>query len=69
MAFLPRKSREDVIAFDRLLIQPRRCDRPIEYQMHCTGGDTKGQPTQTNSISHGSPYTLIRKVMVGAAFD
>ena len=42
---------------------------PDEYQKHGTGGDAKGQPTQTNSISHGSPYTLIRKVMVGAAFD
>ena len=42
---------------------------PSEYQKHGTGGDAKGQPTQTNSISHGSPYTLIRKVMVGAAFD
>jgi TldD protein len=42
---------------------------PDEYQKHGTGGDAKGQPTQTNSISHGSPYTLIRKIMVGAAFD
>jgi TldD protein len=42
---------------------------PKEYQKHGTGGDAKGQPTQTNSISHGSPYILIRKMMVGAAFD
>ena len=42
---------------------------PKEYQMHGTGGDAKGQPTQTNSISHGSPWLLIRKMMVGAAFD
>jgi TldD protein len=33
-----------------------------------TGGDAKGQPTQTNSISHGSPYLRIKKIMVGAAF-
>ena len=32
-------------------------------------GDAKGQPTQTNSISHGSPWLLIRNIMVGAAFD
>ena len=42
---------------------------PNEYQMHGTGGDAKGQPTQTNSISHGSPWLLIRNIMVGAAFD
>jgi TldD protein len=40
-----------------------------EYEMHGTGGDAKGQPTQTNSISHGSPWLLIRNIMVGAAFD
>lgn len=42
---------------------------PDEYEMHGTGGDAKGQPTQTNSISHGSPWLLIRNVMVGAAFE
>ncbi|HYW32945.1 MAG TPA: TldD/PmbA family protein [Gemmatimonas sp.] len=42
---------------------------PNEWQMHGTGGDAKGQPTQTNSISHGSPWLLIRKMQVGAAFD
>lgn len=42
---------------------------PKEYQKFGTGGDAKGQPTQTNSISHGSPWLLIRKMMVGAAFD
>ncbi len=26
-----------------------------QWLMHGTGGDAKGQPTQTNSISHGSP--------------
>jgi TldD protein len=25
------------------------------WRMYGTGGDAKGQPTQTNSISHGSP--------------
>ena len=38
------------------------------WEMHGTGGDAKGQPTQTNSISHGSPYLRIKKMMVGAAF-
>jgi len=42
---------------------------PSEYAKFGTGGDAKGQPTQTNSISHGSPWLLIRKIMVGAAFD
>ena len=42
---------------------------PNEYRMYGTGGDAKGQPTQTNSISHGSPWLLIRKILVGAAFD
>ena len=39
---------------------------PKEYQKFGTGGDAKGQPTQANSISHGSPWLLIRKIMVGA---
>ena len=38
------------------------------WEMFGTGGDAKGQPTQTNSISHGSPYLRIRKIMVGAAY-
>ena len=38
------------------------------WQMFGTGGDAKGQPTQTNSISHGSPYIRIKKIMVGAAY-
>jgi TldD protein len=42
---------------------------PKEYQMFGTGGDAKGQPTQTNAISHGSPWLLIRNIMTGAAFD
>jgi TldD protein len=36
--------------------------------MHGTGGDAKRQPTQTNSISHGSPFLRIKKMMVGAAY-
>jgi TldD protein len=40
-----------------------------EWQMHGTGGDAKGQPTQINSISHGSPWVRIRKILVGAAFE
>ena len=38
------------------------------WKMHGTGGDAKGQPTQTNSISHGSPHIRIKKIMVGAAY-
>ena len=38
------------------------------WKMFGTGGDAKGQPTQTNSITHGSPYLRIRKIMVGAAY-
>jgi TldD protein len=38
------------------------------WRMFGTGGDAKGQPTQTNSISHGSPWLRIRRIMVGAAF-
>jgi TldD protein len=41
---------------------------PDQWEMHGTGGDAKGQPTQTNSISHGSPWLRIRKILVGAAF-
>jgi TldD protein len=40
-----------------------------QWRMFGTGGDAKGQPTQTNSISHGSPWMLFRNIMVGAAFD
>jgi TldD protein len=38
------------------------------WEMHGTGGDAKGQPTQTNSISHGSPYLRIKRMLVGAAY-
>ena len=38
------------------------------WRMFGTGGDAKGQPTQTNSISHGSPWLRIQKILVGAAY-
>ncbi len=38
------------------------------WRMFGTGGDAKGQPTQTNSISHGSPWLRIKKILVGAAY-
>ncbi|HET9264388.1 MAG TPA: TldD/PmbA family protein [Vicinamibacterales bacterium] len=38
------------------------------WRMFGTGGDAKGQPTQTNSITHGSPWLRIRKILVGAAY-
>jgi TldD protein len=41
---------------------------PESWRLFGTGGDAKGQPTQTNSISHGSPWLRIRKIMVGAAY-
>lgn len=41
---------------------------PDEWEMHGTGGDAKGQPTQTNNVSHGSPWLLVRNIMVGGAF-
>jgi hypothetical protein len=37
--------------------------------MHGTTGDAKGQPTQINHPSHGSPWVRIRRIMVGAAFS
>ena len=38
------------------------------WKMFGTGGDAKGQPTLTNSITHGSPWLRIRKILVGAAY-
>jgi TldD protein len=38
------------------------------WRMFGTGGDAKGQPTQTNSITHGAPHIRIKKIMVGAAY-
>jgi TldD protein len=39
------------------------------WRMFGTGGDAKGQPTQTQNISHGSPWLRIKKIMVGGAFS
>jgi TldD protein len=39
-----------------------------EWEMHGTSGDAKGQPTQTQALSHGSPWLLVRDIMVGGAF-
>ncbi len=41
---------------------------PDQYELHGTGGDAKGQPTQTQSVSHGSPWLLVRNIMVGGAY-
>jgi len=41
---------------------------PETWKMFGSGGDAKGQPTQTNSISHGSPHIRIKKILVGAAY-
>jgi len=38
------------------------------WKMFGTGGDAKGQPTQTNSITHGSPWLRIKKNLLGAAY-
>jgi TldD protein len=39
-----------------------------EWEMHGTQGDAKGQPTQSQGVSHGSPWLLVRDIMVGGAF-
>ena len=39
------------------------------YKMFGTGGDAKGQPTQTQNISHGAPACRIKKIMLGGAFQ
>jgi len=39
------------------------------WEMHGTTGDAKGQPTQINHPSHGSPWVRIRRIMVGAAYS
>ena len=38
------------------------------WEMFGTTGDAKGQPTQINPPSHGSPWCRIRRIMVGAAY-
>ena len=35
------------------------------WQQFGVGGDAKGQPTQSQSVSHGAPWVRIRKIMVG----
>jgi len=45
------------VEFRQLLDRPAALQRPV-----------RGQPTQTNSISHGSPYLRIKKILVGAAY-
>ena len=42
---------------------------PESWQQFGVGGDAKGQPTQGQAVSHGSPWIRIGKVMVGAAFQ
>jgi TldD protein len=39
------------------------------WKMFGTGGDAKGQPTQTQNISHGAPACKIAKIMLGGAFQ
>jgi TldD protein len=39
------------------------------WEMHGLGGDAKGQPTQSQSVSHGAPWLRIRKIMVGGAYQ
>jgi TldD protein len=39
------------------------------WQQFGVGNDAKGQPTQTQNVSHGAPWARIKKIMVGAAFQ
>ncbi len=39
------------------------------WQQFGVGGDAKGQPTQGQAVSHGSPWLRVRRIMVGAAFQ
>jgi TldD protein len=41
---------------------------PDQWENHGTQGDAKGQPTQSQAVSHGSPWCLVRDIMVGGAF-
>ncbi|HSJ23491.1 MAG TPA: TldD/PmbA family protein [Longimicrobiales bacterium] len=41
---------------------------PDQWEMHGTQGDAKGQPTQSQAVSHGSPWLLVRNIMVGGAY-
>ncbi|HET9371954.1 MAG TPA: TldD/PmbA family protein [Vicinamibacterales bacterium] len=42
---------------------------PEYWQQFGLGGDAKGQPTQSQSVSHGAPWVRIRRIMVGAAYQ
>ncbi len=42
---------------------------PESWQQFGVGGDAKGQPTQSQSVSHGAPWVRIRRIMVGAAYQ
>ncbi len=42
---------------------------PESWQQFGVGGDAKGQPTQGQAVSHGSPWLRVRRIMVGAAFQ
>ena len=42
---------------------------PESWQQFGVGGDAKGQPTQGQAVSHGSPWLRIRRIMVGAAYQ
>jgi len=42
---------------------------PESWQQFGVGGDAKGQPTQGQAVSHGSPWMRIGRIMVGAAFQ
>jgi TldD protein len=42
---------------------------PDQWELHGTQGDAKGQPTQSQAVSHGSPWLLVRDIMVGGAFS
>jgi len=39
------------------------------WQQFGLGGDAKGQPTQSQSVSHGAPWVRIKKILVGAAYQ
>ena len=39
------------------------------WQQFGVGGDAKGQPTQGQAVSHGSPWLRIGKIMVGGAYQ
>jgi TldD protein len=39
------------------------------WQQFGVGGDAKGQPTQGQAVSHGSPWLRVRRIMVGGAYQ